>query len=230
MAIPSTLTLSQNIFRSIYPDIIVSACHEDDIQANLPDFFESIEDDVIGLAPLYTAKCRLDIVALASKTRILVVTLAKLRKAQAKKMLTLEPHESLRSLLCYPTITKCAFQMDKLASALFLDCNVHITAAKDLLSVSKGDRLSLQSFMTVLGGELDVNRNSVKHLCNSEDAIMLDPQTLGLQAWAAFSSAILPDMKIRLQIIPSINTEILDNVVVINYSYHLRLKITDFFL
>jgi hypothetical protein len=195
MATPSTF--SQNIFRSVYPDIVVSACDEDAIRASLPDFFESIEDDVIGLAPLYTAKCRLDKVALASRTRILVVTLENQRKTKAKKVLTLEPHESLRSLFCHPTITKYAFQMDKLASALFLDFNIHITAAEDLLSVSKGCRLSLQSFLTVLGGELNVNRNSVKYLCNSEDAIMLDPQTLALQAWAAFSSAILPDMKVQ---------------------------------
>ncbi|KAF8199698.1 P-loop containing nucleoside triphosphate hydrolase protein [Pholiota molesta] len=104
MATPSTF--SQNIFRSVYPDIVVSACDEDDIRASLPDFFESIEDDVIGLAPLYTAKCRLDKVALASRTRILVVTLENQRKTKAKKALTLEPHESLRSLFCHP-IGKC---------------------------------------------------------------------------------------------------------------------------
>ncbi|KAF9485149.1 P-loop containing nucleoside triphosphate hydrolase protein [Pholiota conissans] len=213
MEIPTTFTFSQNIFRSIYPEIIVSACDEDDMQEFLPTFFETIDDGVIGIAPFYVGKCRLEKIAIASKTHVLIVTPTRSRKASSKKrLLALRPNQSLRSLLCHPKISKCAFQMDKLAAALFLDFDIRITSGKDLLSLAKGDRLSLQSFVSVLGGENNVKKHSVKNLCDSEDVSRADLQTLALQAWAASASAILSDISIQLQMAPSIDTNTLDSV------------------
>ncbi len=128
----SNFILSPNVFRSPSPGIPVSFCDEHDIEKHLPEFFESITDGVVGLAPLYLSPtCNFRTLAVASRTRVLVVTLHRLKaKAKAAKPVSDAPEKSLRALLCHSPILKCAFQMDRIAASLYLDFGVYITAAQ----------------------------------------------------------------------------------------------------
>lgn len=103
--------------------------------------------------------------------------------------------------------------MDRLAASLYLDFGIRITTAKDLLSLSRGSRHSFQSLITALGGELSLNKSAAKELYMSEGATNVSFLTLALQAWAAFSSAVLLSTSIQLEIMPSIDTQIMDKKV-----------------
>lgn len=216
MATPSNFTLSPNIFRSPQSgDIPVSFCNEHDLEYTLPEFFKSITEGAIGLAPLYIGqRCSFRTLAVASRTRIIIVTLQH-RKGKPKPTTPASesPEVSLRALLCHSTFLKCAFQMDRLAASLYLDFGIRITTAKDLLSLSRGSRHSFQSLITALGGELSLNKSASKELYMSEGSTNVSFQTLALQAWAAFSSAVVLSTSIQLEIMPSIDTQIMDKRV-----------------
>lgn len=213
MATHSNFTLSPNIFRSPSSDIPVSFCNENDLENHLPEFFKSITDGAIGLAPLYFGqKCSFRTLAIASRTRVLIVTLQH-QKGKPKATKSESPEVSLRVLLCHPPFLKCAFQMDRLAASLYLDFGIRITTAKDLLSLSRGSRHSFQSLITALGGELSLNKSAAKELYMSEGATNVSFLTLALQAWAAFSSAVVLSTSIQLEIMPSIDTQIMDKKV-----------------
>ncbi len=220
----SNFILSPNVFRSPSPGIPVSFCDEHDIEKHLPEFFESITDGVVGLAPLYLGPtCNFRTLAVASRTRVLVVTLHRLKaKAKAAKPVSDAPEKSLRALLCHSPILKCAFQMDRIAASLYLDFGVYITAAKDLLSLSRGSRHSFQSLMVALGGELTLNKSAVKELYMSEGATNVPFQMLALQAWAAFSSSVVLSTSIQLEVLPSIDTQVMEKRVFVVNTYVIR--------
>ncbi|KAF8969177.1 P-loop containing nucleoside triphosphate hydrolase protein [Flammula alnicola] len=204
----SPLTIRQDIFKSAHPDIFVTRCHENGIHKSLPTFLQSVQDNVIGLAPIYGSKCRLTSLAISSKTQVLVVTISANCKPspKANELQVSAPRDSLRRVLCQPTVSKYAFQMDKLATALHLDSGLPITAAKDLLSVSKADRHSLEALMDALGGETTLDKRAVKRLFHNEETTSNDFRILALQAWAACCAATLQNILVVLEQVPSIDT------------------------
>lgn len=214
-ATPSDFILSPNVFSAPSPDISVSFCHEHELENHLSEFFDTITDGTIGLAPFYVGrKCSLTQLAIASRTRVLVISL-RYKKGKASESTSDSPTESVRALLAYPNILKCAFQMDNLAASLFLSFGTRITNAKDLLSLARGSRYSFLFFMTALGGEPDLNKRVVKELHLSEGLSNISYKTLALQAWAAFSSSTSLSTSIQLEILPSIDTQGMDKKVVV---------------
>jgi hypothetical protein len=211
----SSFTFVQDIFRSSNLTIHVRSCHQAELHEFLPAFLETIEDNCIGLAPIYGSKGKLITLAIASESRVIVVKMA----TRAKK----PPKNQVPDFLCQPTICKYAFEMDKLSTALFLDCGNHIVAAKDLLSVSTAHRHSLAARLFALGGESILSKEAVKRCFQHEETPRNDPQTVALQAWAACHAASFSHIRMLLEKIPSINTLVFDKQVLGLHSFRISL-------
>ena len=76
-------------------------------------------------------------------TRVLIIDMSSTQKNK----------DMLKKFLLDPAIVKSAFEMDKLTAALHIDFLLDISNAKDLLSVTKSSRQSLDAVMGALGGE-----------------------------------------------------------------------------
>ncbi|KAF8150797.1 P-loop containing nucleoside triphosphate hydrolase protein [Crassisporium funariophilum] len=172
-------------------------------------FIKSLKDGVIGLAPIYGTSCALRSLAMSTSERVLIVMMSK--RSCSKTPGDFSPRKLLQDgILCNPNITISAFNMGQLASALNFDVGVQITEGIDLLSLPKASRQSMEALTIVLGGELTLNKNSVIELFWNEESSRNDPHITGLQAWAAYCAATLPNMVPKLNELPQINTLVLD--------------------
>lgn len=214
----SSFRILPDIFSFEHPEVHVTYCLEDQLESALPAFEKSIEEGVIGLAPVYDEKCRLTTLAMASDTQVLIIALCAETslsfKVKSKKNRPQLPkhRELLQAFLCDATITKFAFLMDRLVTGLFLDHNLRIVRAKDLLSASARHRHSQAAYYDALGGYPCLKVAGVKKMLEQEETHN-DPRVTALQAWAAYSTACFEDMQSIHAKIPLIDTLNLDTQV-----------------
>lgn len=208
-----TFDVPQNIFQLSYPPIHVVSVNEDDLTADpqlIMDFISTAEDDGIGLAPVYGAKCALTILAFSTLSQVLLVRFAsaKTKGKKKKKKSHSTPGQCLLrdNILCHPERQKFAFHMDRLSASLFLDLNLRITGGVDLLSSSRSARQSIEAKMNALGGETTLHKTHVITLFKHNETVTTPAKDLALQAWAACQAGSLPSLINILSRIPRINT------------------------
>lgn len=198
---------TQTIFKTFHSPIPFTSISEIDLVARpqVLEAFLGAADGVVGLAPVYGARRVLTTLAIASTSRVLVVQFPKKKPSQMNGGRAL-----LRDLiLCRPDLQKHAFRMDKLAVSLFLDRNVRITRAVDLLSLSTQDRGSLEAIMVALGGEVTIHKESVKELFKHQEAAGTLVSDVAMQAWAACHVASLSFLSNRISKVARIDTDAL---------------------
>lgn len=209
----NTFTIQQNIFIDHHPLISLTICHEGVLNEELVDFLE-ITCGHIGLAPVYDAKCRLLKLAMATATRVFLITLSPPTATSSKKTKKTFVRTSLQRIFSNPDVTTYAFKMDYVAAALYLDYGMHLAAGKRLLS---GSRKQLDGILAALGEDrVALNRTNIINLFRNEESFSNEPKTTALQAWAAYQAATMPKTCGRVLKLPVINTLSIDAAVCIN--------------
>ncbi|KIM39942.1 hypothetical protein M413DRAFT_188097 [Hebeloma cylindrosporum] len=196
-------TIKQNIFLHEHREILVESCDLGAIKSFLPTFLASVEDNIVGLASINGPKKRMSRLILSTMTRVLIINMSSTQKNKG----------ILRKFLLNAAIIKSAFEADKLAAALHLDFQLHITNAKDLLSVSESDRDSLDAFMGALGGETTLSKQAVLNIFQHEERATVEPTAAALQAWAACRACTVPSVAPRVKNVFAICTRSIDRQV-----------------
>ena len=202
----SRKVVRQHLYHSHTSGITVQNCHQNQLRKFLPLFENSVENSIVGLAAVYGSKARLNKLAMASPTQVLVIDVNK------------HNTKLLNSFLCNPAYDKYAFEMDKLSAALFWDCDLYIASAKDLLELSdregECDRHSSGARMFALGGKDILSSTKAVNECFlNDDTPQATMEVLALQSWAAGHAAGLPHVSLLLKSISPINTMLVDKPV-----------------
>ena len=192
--------ISQNLLDDDYPRIHLQ---ENISEFKLPkeffdEFFEGYPSQrVVGLAPIYSATGNLTQLAIGVKTRVTVI-----KFANRGKNATYHGRDLLATeLLCHPDVTLVAFDLDKLAVALFVDLKIRITNGVDLQSACGMDRTPLAAIKYAACDCVPVQEENVKKLFDCKN-IMGQTRTAmnaALQAWVAqcISSMNVMDERVR---------------------------------
>jgi len=169
------------------------------IHSILPAFLASVEDNIVGMASIHGRRKCISRLVLSTTTRVLIIDMSSPQKNK----------DILRKFLLDATVIKSAFEMDKLAAALHIDFLLDITNAKDLLSVTKASRQSLDAVMGALGGETTLSRQAVINIFQHEEKATIEPKAAALQAWAACRACTIPSISRRLaKVVPIYTTSI----------------------
>ena len=197
--VKTPFTIQQNIFLDEHPEILVESCHLGAIKSVLPVFLASVEDNIVGLASIHGRRKCMSCLVLSTMTRVLIVDMSSTQKNK----------DTLEKFLLDPGIIKSAFEMDKLTAALHIDFLLDISNAKDLLSVTKSSRQSLDAVMGALGGETTLSKQAVINIFKNEERVTIEPKVAALQAWAACRACTIPFVASRLaNVVPIYTTSI----------------------
>ena len=199
----NTFTIQQDIFLAEHSQILVNSCHLGALKSTLPAFLASVEDNIVGMASINGRRKCISRLVLSTTTRVLIVDMSSPQKNK----------DILRKFLLDATVIKSAFEMDKLAAALHIDFLLDITNAKDLLSVSKSSRQSLDAVMGALGGETTLSKQAVINIFQHEERATIEPKAAALQAWAACRACTIPFVAPRLDKVLPIYTTSIDRHV-----------------
>ena len=193
-------TIKQEIFLEKNPEILVETYHLGAIESIFPSFLASAKDNIVGMASIRGRQKCISRLVLSTTSRVLIIEMSSARKNK----------DILREFLLDATIIKSAFEMDKLVAALHIDFVLHINNAKDLLSLSKSGRHSLDAFMGALGGETTLSKRAVINIFQLEERATIEPKAAALQAWAACRACTIPSVAFRLAKVDPINTTSID--------------------
>jgi uncharacterized protein (DUF1330 family) len=218
------LSVQQNVYiNTAHNLIVVDDVHENAVSpAVLRRLLDSAQGaNSVGMAATYRRSCSLSCLAFATPTRALVIHFSTPKKSNEEKNQEQKPPISrgrafLRDyILCNPDIQLYGYRMDRIAVALFLDLDLQINAAVDILSVStcQDGRRSLQAIMNALGGQLLLQKNNVKTLFTSRKGDSASPTKVVLQAWAACCAATLPHMAPKYAALSRIATDTMPDAV-----------------
>jgi regulator of nonsense transcripts 1 len=212
--------LHQTVFKQSHPPIHVNPIHEHDLNQDIVNAFLDTTgaDGMIGVAPAYS-KCVLALIAISTSSQVLLVRLPKASnkaKKRKNKLLT-EGRRLLRdAFFCNPQHPIAAFRMDRLAVALYLDLALRVTGGVDLLSTGQAERGSLEAIMTTLGGVTNIQKEVVAGLFKHREDISAPERDIALQAWTACKAAGLPRTATSLAKISQIDTQALDETVLLS--------------
>jgi hypothetical protein len=199
----NTFTIQQDIFLAEHSEILVESCHLGAIKSILPAFLASVKDNIVGMASIHGRRKCISRLVLSTTTRVLIIDMSSPQKNK----------DILRKFLLDATVIKSAFEMDKLAAALHIDFLLDITNAKDLLSVTKSSRQSLDAVMGALGGETTLSKQAVINIFQHEERATIEPKAAALQAWAACRACTIPSVAPRLDKVLPIYTTSIDRHV-----------------
>ncbi|KAF7327654.1 Regulator of nonsense transcripts 1 [Mycena kentingensis (nom. inval.)] len=202
----------QDVFKAVHPPIQLAQYPDYRLKPDvLDDFLATATDGVLGLAPSYNNRSRLSALALATSERVLVVTFSykdDLTHTQRKRLLAARQLIHNRVFLS-AQFTKFALRMDTLATSLFLDLELHIGNAVDLLSVAfDNSRHSVAALIAVFGGEQGIDKPKLVSLFSDQTSVFVPYRSLGQQAWAIWRAATLASMQEKLNVAPRIQTRL----------------------
>ena len=191
-------------------------------------------DDYLGVACCQDAKGVVTHLAFATtSSSILCIRLtAPCPKAKSRNQVTVDSQrraQALRILLqvfLQTEQTKFAFDMHKLALALFYDYGLTVVQAVDLQSSRPDDRRSVATLVALLGGEVLVNKGAVIDTFRGESFVTGGIENLAVRAWAARRAALDLTTTEMQGILPIDTSEIPDEVDFISRIVHF-LDLTD---
>ncbi|KAI6108104.1 hypothetical protein F5141DRAFT_1028280, partial [Pisolithus sp. B1] len=170
-----------------------------------------MSEGAIGISASYLANCQLSAITFSSPSRALVVHLTNgdlsLGANRSKRSRIIQGRSLLEEqILCNANYQKYAFNMDRIAIALYLDMMLRIGGAVDIPSVLPNSRRSLRAFMDGMGGALTLHQSNVEALFFTNELGPVSDSDLVQQAWAACHVAILPHMAMRFHLLGRIRT------------------------
>lgn len=222
-----TFVLRQNVFKVTLPSITVRSLNEKDLTRQmLLDFLSTVADDTIGVSPAYGSKCILVTLALSTSSQVILVQFSG-SKTHSRSKRKSKPNIAARTLLqdhvlCNPRLKKFAFKMDRFAASLYVDLDQRITRGLDLLSMSKGDRCSLDAFMAALGGETTLNKTNTVTLFDHDERSSAPVEDIALQAWVACRAGI------QATTVPRIECDITKVSIIDTLAFSHEVQITHF--
>ncbi|KAI6155155.1 P-loop containing nucleoside triphosphate hydrolase protein [Pisolithus tinctorius] len=203
-------TVTPRLFLRHSSQISFETSSEDSLDArHLRSLLSTVmPEGAIGISASYRENRKLSAIAFSSPSRALVVHLTggDLSPDSDHSKRNRGRHLLQKEILCNEDYRKCAFNMDRIAIALYLDMALRIDSAVDMLSVSLGNRRSLQALMNAMGGEWTLHKSNVKALFFSNESCPVSISDLVQQAWAACQASILPDMAGRIPALGRIST------------------------
>lgn len=175
-------TIPQTVFKTGSTRIHLLDLHETDLSSPVLNDFMSSHSGAIGLSATYGSKCSLTTLALSNGTQTLVLRLSGSKHRTAGRELLAS------GVLCSTSIEKVAFDMDRVATSLYLDHSLRIVGAIDVQSLHKpeGSRGSIETFMNALGGEVCVNRDAALKGFLPQDSKSNDIDKCALRAWCSW--------------------------------------------
>lgn len=201
--------LQPDIFKAESPVLSTLTIHENNLSGlALRRFLDTSTGSpgIIGLAPTYGTSCRLAALSLSTASSVLRVAFSKDRKKTSKSD-DWPGRKLLRDfVLCNPAYDKVAFRMDRLVAALWLDVNLGISGAIDLLSCTADERHSIAAFLSVLGGEEMLKKDRLRAMISEEEGAKTKDEDAMVQSWAAYTAAQSLHSKSQLQKGPKIVT------------------------
>ncbi|KAI6042869.1 hypothetical protein EDC04DRAFT_2563508 [Pisolithus marmoratus] len=210
---PTLSTVSPKLFWDCSSQVVFETSSEDSLDArHLRSFLNTVmSEGAMGISASYRDNCRLSAICFSSPSRALVVHIANGNLSpssnRSKRKRIIQGRNLLqRQIFCNTNYQKYAFKMDRIAIALYLDMALRIDGAVDMLSVSSGDRRSLQALMDAMGGESTLHKSNVTALFFSNESHSVTDSDLVQQAWAACQAAILPHMAVRFHALRRIRT------------------------
>jgi len=198
-----------------HSDILVLSCHLSDVHRVLPGFFERVDSQhsVVGLAQVHQTRHVMKYLAIASRTKVIIIDMSLQGNTKKKKTGFL----ALQNFLNDDMVSKSAFHMDRLATSLFQDHRLRIDNAKDLFSsITTGSRGSPEALKGILGGRPFLNDKSLTSLLDNPCGVDTKKKC-ALQAWAAYYGAL--KMENRLASKASINTSMLNQSVSLSFNF-----------
>jgi hypothetical protein len=223
------LSVKQSIYIAAHDPIVIEDVHENIVSpALLRCLLDSAQGSdcctttpasgTVGVAATYLPDCSLSCLAFATLTRALVVHFSTPEKLNQWKKKGDEQQPSVSRgraflrdrILCDPDIQLYGYMMDRIAVAVFLELELRINAAVDILSVSTAqhDRHSPQAIFNALGGELLLQKENVNSLFTQREGKHASAtRDVALQAWAACHAATLDHMAPRYATLSRIATD-----------------------
>ncbi|KAK7690914.1 hypothetical protein QCA50_006017 [Cerrena zonata] len=180
--------MEQDIYKEPYYPVEVISLDENLLT---PDYFDLCFDNsnstTLGISALYGKKSELSHLAIATDSLVLLIRLV------TNRSLTHKRHERRvleDKVLCNPDFEKLAFDAERLATALFLDCGYCINNLVDIQSLlpMKPNRGSTAALQVSLGGQHRLNMKGV--MCafrQSHKEESLRNRALVLRAWSSYS-------------------------------------------
>jgi hypothetical protein len=220
--------IDQPLFKADCAPIRVVSCHENSLTiAIVNQFIDSVNTGYVGVAPVYGTNCKLVRIAFATMSDVLLVYLSS-KTSRSKHKNHQQTRVSGRELLitkifCDPDIWKCVFKMDKLAASLFLDLHSRVISGIDLLSIStNASRHAIETVLAALGGETILHKENVVELFGHHESVAASPESLALQAWAAYRAGTKQSTYQRLKDLRDVTTLDRPTAVCIVFSHIYR--------
>lgn len=176
------ITLEQNIFKAHdaeHLDVVV--LQDFNITESLIEDFLLAAGDSVGIAAAFGRKCVLSAIAVASDTLILYIQMTSIRNSKGGRAVLRD------RILCSSRISKLAFDMDRISTALYHDHRLHIAHAIDLQSilVKIKSRQAPDTVTSILGGERLLNKPEVLDLFIGERSSSSKVTDVALRAWTS---------------------------------------------
>lgn len=201
-----TWTFKQSLLQGGYLPITVTEFDLSDLTDNPLDDILDFSDDYVGLACSQDEDGFTTHIAFATRMRDVLCIRLSSGVAVARGIATQMRVQGIRALqrtLLHNEQQKLAFDMHTLALALFHDHELTIKRAVDLQSSVLGDRRSLAVLVSLLGGDMNVDKDAVSKLFKGDPSSVT--KSLALRAWATRRVATLSLEK--LQRVTLIDTE-----------------------
>ena len=209
-----TRTLQQTLIDDDHPPIqLQGEVSESNLSKELfDDFFRDCPSPRnVGLAPGHTSKGNLTHLFLAVGTRVMIIQF----HAKGKGAKAYERREVLSTeVLCNPDVTLVAFDLDKLAIALFVDQNMRILNGVDLQDACRAaDRSPLTTIQFAVGDRAPVLQANVNSVFATTFYDAKRTTNLAFQAWVAHHVVGYETMEERVRDAKRINTRDIDEIV-----------------
>ncbi|KAH8099964.1 P-loop containing nucleoside triphosphate hydrolase protein [Cristinia sonorae] len=171
---------------------------------------------VVGVAVSFGKHYTLKALALAADDQVLAISLSKSGPGkQAKNKFKAPPpvlQEALREkILVNRDLDKLGFDMEKIATALYMDCAARIAPAIDAQSMHSETkpRYSDAVLLGIMGGEAGLRKDNVLRVLRNDDKTGAEEVDVVIRAWASWSISTLPAFAKRRPAAKTICTDML---------------------
>ncbi|TFK50015.1 hypothetical protein OE88DRAFT_1661507 [Heliocybe sulcata] len=198
-------SLTQAVFKAAHPDINVIPVHINALtERHIAAFIKSRENDFVGVAGAYGPRCALVAVAFATPTEVLLVRFSSSEDAAKRQVTRKNRRRSTLdmlqdALLCHSGMQKLSFNMDRLATSLFLDQRIRLVQGIDIQSAvgPVSCRQDMPLVFKALGGKQTLHASNVAKCFGDEKFV--DDSKLAIRAWASYHSmaTLFPDSSLR---------------------------------
>lgn len=204
---PTPITVEQDIFKKVYPPLQVVLIEERRLTTKFLDtFLNSSNSITLGISAIYGKKSELSFLAIATDSFVLLIQLSSNRSLPSRRR---HKRALEDSILCNAKYRKLAFDVERLATALYLDHGYRINNTVDIQSLEprENNRGATATLHESLGEPHRLNMRGVSSAFRQFHSKETPRnKSLALRAWSSCIVASLPSMGILLRTARTVNT------------------------